>query len=105
MARYFSLEARVVGGDALGILKIQTEACRLKFGVTQRRCYEATARLDHEERRGGEAQGRVTSRSTAASTSFLKAYSTMSFLRPWTNATTSRCSASGTWNFASVAAA
>src|SRR4029434_6245331 len=32
-------------------------------------------------------------------------YSTISFLSPWTNATTSRCSASGTWNFASVAAA
>ena len=32
-------------------------------------------------------------------------YSTMSFLRPWTNATTSRCSVAGTWNFTSVAAA
>jgi hypothetical protein len=32
-------------------------------------------------------------------------YSTMSFLRLWTNATTSRCSPSGTWNFARVAAA
>ena len=32
-------------------------------------------------------------------------YSTMSFLRVWTNATNSRCSPSGTWNFASVAAA
>ena len=32
-------------------------------------------------------------------------YSTMSFLRLWTNATTSRCSPSGTWNFANVAAA
>src|SRR5947207_6408453 len=32
-------------------------------------------------------------------------YSTMSFLRLWTNATTSRCSASATWNFARVAAA
>jgi hypothetical protein len=29
----------------------------------------------------------------------------MSFFRLWTNATTSRCSASGTWNFAKVAAA
>src|SRR5437016_1569543 len=29
-------------------------------------------------------------------------YATMSFLRLWTNATTSRCSASGTWSFASV---
>ena len=32
-------------------------------------------------------------------------YSTISPLRLWTNATTSRCSASGTWNFARVAAA
>ena len=32
-------------------------------------------------------------------------HSTHSFLRLWTNATTSRCSASGTWNFAKVAAA
>ncbi len=32
-------------------------------------------------------------------------YSTISFLRLWTNATTSPCSASGTWNFARVAAA
>ena len=32
-------------------------------------------------------------------------HSTHSFLRLWTNATTSRCSASGTWNFARVAAA
>ena len=32
-------------------------------------------------------------------------YSTISFLRLWTNVTTSRCSASGTWNFAKVAPA
>jgi hypothetical protein len=32
-------------------------------------------------------------------------HSTISFLRLWTNATTSRFSASGTWNFARVAAA
>jgi hypothetical protein len=35
----------------------------------------------------------------------MRGYSTISFLRLWTNATTSRCSASGTWNFAKVAAA
>ena len=32
-------------------------------------------------------------------------YSTISLLRLWTNATTSRCSASGTWHFARVATA
>ncbi len=34
-----------------------------------------------------------------------RGYSTISFLRLWTKATTSRCSASGTWNFARVAPA
>jgi hypothetical protein len=66
-------------------------ACRLKFGMTQQRCDEATARLGSEEAARRRAQGLC--------------YSTMSFLRLWTNATTSRCSPSGTWNFASVAAA
>jgi hypothetical protein len=57
VARYFSLEARVVEGDALGILKIQTEAYRLKFGVTQRRCYEATR--DSTTRNGEVARRRA----------------------------------------------